>query len=152
MTAKKTPGTLLKPGAKPKPIPADATEKIQAFAADGFSVVGVAMKLGTSKDLLNKWMEQNPELQAAFDRGRETERQTLHNMLYRQATEKGNSSAAMFLLKARHGYREGEQMDTANRVSITFTLPGALPLEKYIEASKPLPVGSPAKQLGGTSK
>lgn len=38
----------------------------------------------------------------------------------------------MFLLKARHGYREGDQAAEANRVSINFQMPGvALPLAQF---------------------
>lgn len=43
----------------------------------------------------------------------------------------GNIVAAMFLLKTRHGYREGDQSDTANKVSITFQMPGALPMDQF---------------------
>ena len=75
--------------------------------------------------------EEDPVLRQAFDRGRETERHTLHNVLYRAATELGNTTAAMFLLKARHGYREGDQGEQANRVQITFTLPGAMQPEQF---------------------
>jgi hypothetical protein len=37
----------------------------------------------------------------------------------------------MFLLKSRHGYREGDQSETANRVSITFALPSAMKAEEF---------------------
>ena len=37
----------------------------------------------------------------------------------------------MFLLKARHGYKEGDQSEAANKVSINFTLPAALPAEQF---------------------
>jgi hypothetical protein len=70
-------------------------------------------------------------LQRAFDEGREKERHALHNMLYRQAMEKGNATAAMFLLKARHGYREGDQNEAGNRVQILFALPGAMTMEEF---------------------
>jgi hypothetical protein len=51
----------------------------------------------------------------------------------------------MFLLKARHGYREGDQRDESNRVSITFNLPGALKADEYrvIDGNS----GTSAKQL-----
>lgn len=48
-----------------------------------------------------------------------------------QAVEEGNAAAAMFLLKARYGYREGDQSDNANEVAITFNRPGALSAEQY---------------------
>jgi hypothetical protein len=120
-----------KRGPKPKTPPATAADRIEALAADGFSMRGVAAGLGVSADVLRRWLDEQPDLQEAFDRGRERERHTLHNALYRAATEQGNMTAAMFLLKARHGYREGDQGDTANRVQITFALPGALPLADF---------------------
>lgn len=122
-----------------------AAKAIYACAAGGFSVVGVAQALGTSKDTLGRWLDEYPELKEAFDQGREQERYMLHNKLYRLAMEQDNASAAMFLLKARHGYREGDQGETANRVSINFTLPGALPMEQFAAIDvTPQPEGLPA--------
>jgi hypothetical protein len=91
-------------------------------------------------------MEEDTELAEAFERGRETERHNLHNKLYRQGMA-GLAIASMFLLKARHGYREGDQSDQSNRVAITFNLPGAQPLDKFLEhepanANLPLPAKS----------
>jgi hypothetical protein len=91
----------------------------------------VAAGFGISADTLRRWFDERADLQEAFERGRERERQTLHNALYRAATEQGNMTAAMFLLKARHGYREGDQTTEANRVSINFTLPAAMPMEQF---------------------
>ncbi|OLP04938.1 hypothetical protein BLL52_3758 [Rhodoferax antarcticus ANT.BR] len=93
------------------------------------------MALGVADSVLSRWLEEYPELHAAFSEGREKERQTLHNALYTAATtqgDKGGLIAAMFLLKARHGYQEGQQEGQANRVSVTFNIPGAQPLDKYM--------------------
>lgn len=56
-----------------------------------------------------------------------------------RAAQKGIVIAAMFLLKARHGYREGDQGETANRVSITFALPGAMKPEQFTVENDPSP-------------
>jgi hypothetical protein len=37
----------------------------------------------------------------------------------------------MFLLKARHGYREGDQSEMGNKVSVTFNLPASLSLDQF---------------------
>ncbi len=111
--------------------PRDAAARVEALAADGFSVLGIAKRLGTSADTFRRWLEETPALQNALDNGRENERYALHNMLYRQAMEKGNTIAAMFLLKARHGYREGDQSETGNKVQINFQMPGALSMEEF---------------------
>lgn len=122
-------------GRPPKKPPQDAASLILAYSADGFSIRGVAAKLGTSQDTLRKWFDKYPELSEAFEQGRETERHALHNMLYRAAMEDGNITAGIFLLKSRHGYKEGDQSETANRVSINFTLPGALPLSDFVQGN-----------------
>lgn len=120
-----------------KAPPTDAAQRIQAAAADGFTIPGVAMTLGVNQDVLKRWMDEHPELKQAFAFGREMERRTLHNVLYRAATEgtgKDALIAAMFLLKARHGYKEGEPVGEQNgRVQIEIKLPGALPPAAYVE-------------------
>lgn len=70
-------------------------------------------------------------LALAFTEGRDSERQTLHNVLYKLAVEQQDKVSAMFLLKARHGYREGDQSEQSNRVAITFNLPGAMTPDQY---------------------
>lgn len=135
----KVPGS----GRKQKQPPPGAAVVIRAMAADGFSVIGIARKLGTCKGTLARWLDESEELREAFDQGREKERHALHNMLYKQAMEKGNSTAAMFLLKSRHGYREGDQNDTGNKVSIVFQLPGALPMQEFINLEKVVKDGKP---------
>jgi hypothetical protein len=137
-----------RPGPAPKAPPADAARRIAALAATGHSVVGIARGLDTSNDTFRRWIEEDPALAEALARGRESERFALHNVLYR-AARRGNIVAAMFLLKARHGYREGDQSDAANRVSINFTLPAALKPEQFTviheAGNKALPV--PAARL-----
>lgn len=127
-----------KPPPRPerKEPPPDARDTILAAAAGGATKRGVAIMLGTSFQVFDRWLDENHELQEAFERGRELERQTLHNTLYKTATEgtgKEKLVAAMFLLKARHGYREGEQEQQGNRVNITFNLPGALKPTEFIQ-------------------
>lgn len=76
-----------------------------------------------------------------MDEGREEE----HAMLYAALCKHLDKSPtpAIFLLKARHGYREGDQTETANRVSINFTLPGAMTVEQFKQRraiAHPLPL------------
>lgn len=136
MTAPITHRALKKAGRKPTMPPAGAADRVRALAADGFSIVGVAAGMGIDAKTLNLWMEREPALQEAFDQGREQERRALHNKLYRLAMEKDNAPAAMFLLKARHGYREGDQSDQAGRVNVTIALPGAMTLQQFTAITK----------------
>lgn len=123
--------TQKKIGRPLKQPPADAEKIIRELSATGHAIIGIAHALGTSKDTLGRWLDENENLKAAFDQGREKERHTLHNSLYVAATEGGNATAAMFLLKARHGYVEGQQESSGNKVSIVFQLPGAMPLDQF---------------------
>jgi len=111
----------------------NAAERIRAHAADGWSVLGIAHCMGVNPRTLNRWMEEHPELKDAFDLGREQERRTLHNMIYRKAVEKGDLTAAMCLLNSRHGYRS-DQSDQGGRVNVTIALPGAMTVQQYMTA------------------
>ena len=117
-----------------KAPPVDAAENLREWSAIGYSKKHIAFRMNTTLETLNKWMAERPELTEAFEAGREREHHALFNALFTQATTKANVTAAIFLLKSRHGYREGDQSDTANRVSITFQLPGAIPMDKYVES------------------
>ena len=125
-------GHSLTPGRPRTVVPEDASDTVYALAADGNSLDGIAFHLGTTRKTLGMWFDEDAALKEAFDQGREQERYQLHNLLYRKATEDGNIVAAMFLLKSRHGYREGDQSEQGNRVSVSFTLPGALKPEQFV--------------------
>lgn len=110
--------------------PRNAEARIRAWASEGSTLKGIARSLGVGDETLTIWMERHPKLRAAMDEGREMEHKVLFNSLF-TAAEKGNIVAAMFLLKTRHGYVEGNQSEQGNRVSVTFNLPGALPLAQF---------------------
>lgn len=124
-------GVVGRPRKEPPP---DAAQRIEDLTADGRGIVGVAAKLGTTREVLRRWMTDDTTLQEAFDLGRERERYELHKMIHRDAMdgEKPNVNA-MFLLKARHGYREGDQGESGARISVTVNLPGALPRDEYMK-------------------
>lgn len=110
--------------------PRNAQARIRLWASEGATVKGIARSLGVSLETLNEWMDRQPELRAAMDEGREAEHKVLHNAMFK-AAEKGNITAAIFLLKTRHGYREGDQTGVANKVSVMFNIPGAMPLDQF---------------------
>lgn len=121
---------LRRAGRKPTKPPADARQLIVDLAADGWSIVGIAHRLGVDPKTFNLWLEREPSLQEAIDLGREEERRTLHNVIYRRAVEKGDATAAIMLLNSRHGYRS-DHGDQPNRVSVTIALPGAMTLQQF---------------------
>lgn len=115
MTAEKTIGTR---GRKIKQPPSECDAVIEEMAAKGYSLLGIAKRLQTSPDTLRRWFAENPQLQSALDAGREDERWTLHNVLFKQAVEKGNTTAAIFLLKSRHGYADNDRVHNTNKLSV----------------------------------
>lgn len=141
MARPKTPGRVTpiedkKCEGRPRKLaPLDAANVIRNATAAGASKIGTAMALAVSVDVLNRWLGEDTALAEAFAEGRERERQTLHSVLYTAATktdpDRDSLIAAMFLLKARHQYQEGQQENQSNRVIINFTLPGPMKPEQF---------------------
>ncbi len=126
--------------------PAYFREDIEKLAATGGSKQGIAKHFGVSLRVLQGWMDENEDFAEAYKQGRDQERQKLHNVLVREA-EKGNITAAMALLKSRHGYRDNETSDQANKIAITFNLPGAMNAAEYQSRGKTIDaVVRPAKE------
>jgi len=124
-------GKAGKSGRKLKEAPPNAAAIIEDMAANGYKVIGIAKRLNTSVRALQRWISENPDLQDAMDNGREVERWKLHNMLYLKAMN-GDTTAAIFLLKARHGYRDqGAEPNEGNKVQINFQLPGAMSMNDF---------------------
>lgn len=132
-------------GRPSKRPPADAVERVRELSAEGHSTVGIAQQLGVGRKTFDKWRTEFPDIEEAYREGVERERYTLHNVLVEKA-KGGNIVAAIFLLKARHSYREGDQSDQAGRVSVNITLPGALSMEKFVDARAKQPTIEGTKQ------
>jgi hypothetical protein len=106
-------------GAPRKHPPKDAAATIEQLAAQGHAIIGIAKKLGVTKETFKRWCEDDDALQEAFEIGRETERHALHSLIVQSAVlNKPANSNAMFLLKARHGYRENDQQNVNVGVTV----------------------------------
>ena len=118
--------------ANTKEPPHDVLEIVEKACANGCTVEQIAGALGVNRKLFGEWRERYPEIEAAMTAGRAVEHDALVGALFKAATrEKGpNLVAAIFLLKARHAYREGEA-PVNNTVSINFMLPKSLTPEQY---------------------
>jgi hypothetical protein len=111
-------------GAPRKHPPKDAAKTIEALAAQGHSIIGIAKKLSVSRETFKRWCEVNEALQEAFEVGRETERHALHSLIVQSAVmNKPANANAMFLLKARHGYRENDSSNTNVNVGVAVATP-----------------------------
>ncbi|HMH12096.1 MAG TPA: hypothetical protein VK578_03220 [Edaphobacter sp.] len=106
-------------GAPRKHPPKDAATTIEDLAAQGHSIIGIAKKLGVSRQTFQRWCDDDESLQEAFEIGRETERQALHALIVQAAVmNKPANSNAMFLLKCKHFYREQDSNNTKVNVGV----------------------------------
>jgi len=48
----------------------DAAARIEERAADGFSIIGIAKSMGTTREMLQRWMDEQSALREAFERSR----------------------------------------------------------------------------------
>ena len=112
---------------------------VEELAARGVAEATMAKALRMGKDAFRAAKRRDPAVQEAIDRGRAVEHDKLVGVLHDLAME-GQYVPAMFLLKARHGYREGEQFEANVNLSIdtggVLVVPNKMSMEEFQEAKK----------------
>lgn len=109
---------------------------IRGLASRGVRDVDIANALRLTPGKFRQLKANNPKVAAAYEEGRAEEHSALRDALFDSAM-KGNVVAAIFLLKARHGYNDRpEPAAEAGRVTVEFKLPAPLAPEQYIELTK----------------
>jgi len=100
--------------------PIGAAETIQRLAAEGYSKTGLAMHFKVAISTLNRWLDEDEALNEAFEFGREEERLMLHKLLIESAKRGAAANVNVFFaLKARHGYRENDKVESNVAVNIS---------------------------------
>jgi hypothetical protein len=105
-------------------------ELIERMAAEGHGQYGICAAIPISYKTWQRWLKDYPEVKESWRRGLASEEHYLVKKL-KECLEKGHFTPGIFLLKARHGYVEGEPPQTDQRVQIAVTLPGALKPDQY---------------------
>ena len=110
---------------------------VEQLAERGCSVVTISAALGVNKETFLHIRRRDQAVDDAFERGRARE----HDRLVRNLTtaaESGNVVASIFLLKARHGYREGEPMEVNVEVNTggVLVVPAEVTVEQYLEMKR----------------
>lgn len=90
---------------------------VEELAGRGCHVATIARALGMSKDAFKSCRDRQPEVDDAYHRGLAREHDQLVSNL-RTAADDGNIVANIFLLKARHQYREGEALEANLNLSV----------------------------------
>jgi hypothetical protein len=106
---------------------------IEELSARGCHVTTIAKALRMGKDAFAACRARQPEVEEAYQRGLAVEHDALTSNL-RRAADEGNVVANLFLLKARHGYREGVPMEVNLSVNTggVLVVPAEMTVEEYI--------------------
>lgn len=106
---------------------------IEELSARGVNLITIAKALRMSKDAFIACRHRQPEVEEALERGRAQEHDALVSNL-RTAADEGNVIANLFLLKARHGYREGVplEVNVAVNTSGVIVVPARMTVEGYL--------------------
>src|ERR687886_284188 len=115
-----------------KRLPANALQTVRNLAEQGASEVEIAHGLGLNFRTWVRLRAENEDIKAVWEECRKAEEGRLVGRLYSVAMDAGHPqsvTAAIVLLKCRHGYRDqgptGDGTDTP-RVNLVFNLPAPL--------------------------
>jgi hypothetical protein len=140
MTAKRRPSLATRTGPKRGYVVSHrGLETVEKMARGGMETATIAAALGMSTSAFRQVMHRQVEVEQAMARGRAGLSDELMNLLLKSA-RKGNVVAAIFLAKARCGWREGDPPET--RPNITIVLPDAATPEQYM---KTISAAAPAR-------
>ena len=106
---------------------------IEELSARGCHLTTIARALRMSKDAIMACRQRQPEVEEAYQRGLATEHDILVDNL-RIAANDGNVVANLFLMKARHGYREGVPLEINTTVNMggVLVVPADMTVEEYL--------------------
>jgi hypothetical protein len=117
-------------GRKKIKLPSNGLDIIRRLAERGVKETDIARALGMSFKTWKRIKDENEEARETLEEARQIEENKLFGMLYEKAME-GDTVSAIFLLKTRHGYREGAELVNANQVNVKITLPGSMDPDDY---------------------
>lgn len=104
---------------------------------DGYPKAAIARALGVVVKTLDRLIRDDPELLAAVEAQRSFEEAELRDILMELA-RRGDTVAAIFLAKARHGWRDRDDAKLrveADRAGGVLVVPGTVPLEQWSVAA-----------------
>lgn len=109
---------------------------VEELAGRGVHVATIARALGMSKDAFRSCRDRQPEVDDAYHAGLAREHDALVGNL-RTAADESNIVANIFLLKARHQYREGEALEANLNLSVNtggvLVVPNKMSMEDFLE-------------------
>ena len=124
-------------GRPPKKLPPGALDVIREAAAKGVAETKLAKLLRMDFATWRRIREEDPAAKKVWEEAKAIERDVLAGRLFSVAMDDEHPqavTAAIFLLKARHGYRDQGPADTAAdgpKVNLVFNLPAPLSGDQY---------------------
>ena len=106
---------------------------IRRMSAAGRDLASIAAALGIGKDAFRRLRQTDEQAREAVDQGRAALGDELTDILLMHARE-GVTVAAIFLAKARCGWREGEGMEgvrTVNNTQVNIQIPPPMSDEEF---------------------
>ncbi|MCC5927593.1 MAG: hypothetical protein JJU41_13660 [Bacteroidetes bacterium] len=119
-------------GRRKKTISKRGHQIIRDLAQRGVNETDIAKALGLGYDTWVRIKREDETTREVLEQARMIEHDKLFGVLYEKAM-KGDSTASMFLLKTRHGYKEGAEVQNTNAIAVQITLPGSMKPEEYIK-------------------
>ncbi len=109
-------------------------QMVEELAARGCHVTTIAAALGMSRDGWMSCRKRQPEVEEAYQRGVARECDALVGNL-RVLADKGNIVANLFLLKTKHGFREGDNPQVQVNVdnSGVLLVPNKMSMQEFLE-------------------
>ena len=107
---------------------------VRGALLQGYSLAAIARALGVSTPTLKRLMADDPDLQAEVEAQRSFEETELRDILMELA-RKGDTVAAIFLAKARHGWRDRDDAKALRAVEDgkggVLLIPSPVPLDEW---------------------
>jgi hypothetical protein len=129
MVVKRVPASIVRGRGGVVSVTARGLEVIEAMAAEGHDQRTICRAIGTSFVTFKKLRDSTAAVGEALERGHARLADELTHILLGHA-RRGNVVAAIFLAKARLGWREGDPPPT--QPSVVINLPDATTPDQYM--------------------
>jgi len=111
-------------------------ERVKDALLKGYPKAAIARALSVSAKTLDRLIKDDAEVEAEVEAQRSFEETELRDILMELA-RKGDTTAAIFLAKARHGWRDRDdaKLRLESQGGGVLVVPGAIPLEEWSVAA-----------------
>lgn len=133
--APKRPPLCMEPHNKASLSP-ENRERVKVALLGGYPKAAIARALSVSPKTLDRLIRDDPELEAEVEAQRSFEETELRDILMELA-RKGDTVAAIFLAKARHGWRDRDdaKLKVESHGGGVLVVPAAVPLDEWSAAA-----------------